>query len=156
MLKTNLNIRSGYRYYKNNVENPVPEKDYVKINNECNRFIIDKVFEGFDVHLPARMGVLSIVGKKREIKFDEDGNPKLPPDWKKTKELWNRNNEAKVRKQLVYITNEHSDGIIYRFFWSKKKILVPYKSLFSLIMTRDNKRRVWQEVLSGKEFAIKY
>lgn len=156
MLKTDKNIRSGYKHYKATKEVATDEKNYVKINNMLNKFIIDKVFEGYDVILPARMGILNIVGTKKEIEFDEDGNPKLPPDWKKTKELWENNPEAKKNRKRMFHTNEHTDGIVYKFFWSKQKMLVAYKSLFSLRMTRENKRRVWQEVLNGKEFALKY
>lgn len=156
MLKTDINIRSGFKYYKKNKEQTVDEKNYVKINNAFNQFIIDKVFDGYDVVLPARMGILSIVGKKKKLSFNEDGTPRLPPDWKKTKKLWDKNPEAKKNKKLVYITNEHTDGIIYSFFWSKLRMLVAYKSVYSLRMVRGNKRRVWREVLNGKEFSLKY
>tara|TARA_R110000772_G_scaffold261973_1_gene380810 strand:+ start:1125 stop:1595 length:471 start_codon:yes stop_codon:yes gene_type:complete len=156
MLKTDENIRSGFKFYKKKYEPAVDEKHYVKILNEFNQFIFDMVFEGYEVHLPAKMGVLSIIGKKKVIKFDEDGRPNLPPDWKKTKALWERNPEAKAEKKLVYITNAHSDGIIYRFFWSKLKMMVTYKSAYSFQATRENKRRIWSEVTAGKEFVIKY
>ncbi|MBV1928912.1 MAG: hypothetical protein KUG81_05310, partial [Gammaproteobacteria bacterium] len=124
MLKTDKNIRSGFKYYKKKYDPAVNEKDYVKILNEFNKFIMDEVFEGYEVHLPAKMGVMSIIGKKRKLTFDEDGNPNLPPDWQKTLALWARNPEAKANKKLMYITNAHSDGIIYRFFWSKLKMMV--------------------------------
>lgn len=156
MLKTDINIRSTFKFYKKNKERVVEEKDYVKINNAFNKFLVDKVFEGYDVVIPAKLGIISIVGTKKELQFDDDGNPLLPPDWKKTKELWDSNPEAKKNKKRIFHTNEHSDGIVYKFFWSKEKVIIPYKTLYSLRMTRDNKRRVWQEILKGKEFNLKY
>lgn len=156
MIKTDINIRSTFKYYKKNKEKKVEEKEYVKINNLFNKFLIDNVFEGYDLVLPGRLGILSIIGKKKKLSFDENGNPKLPPDWKKTKELWEKNPEAKEQKKIVYITNEHSDGIVYSFFWSKKNVIIPYKTLYSLRMTRSNKRRVWSNILQGKEFGLKY
>ena len=156
MLKTDVNIRSGFRFYKKKYEPAVEEKEYVKILNEFNKFIIDEVFDGFAVHLPAKMGILSIIGKKKVIEFDENGKPNLPPDWQKTKALWKKNSEAKAEKKLVYITNAHSDGIIYRFFWSKEKMMVAYKTVYSFQATRENKRRIWKEVTQGKEFVLKY
>lgn len=156
MLKTDINIRSTFKYYKKNKVAVVSEKDYVKINNAFNKFIIDKIFEGYNVTIPARMGTISIVGNKKELTFNEDGTPILPPDWKKTKDLWDRNPEAKKNKKRVFITNEHSDGIIYKFFWSKERVIIPYKTLYSLRMTRTNKRRVWKEIMNGKEFQLKY
>lgn len=156
MLKTNINIRNTFKYYKKNKVAVVSEKDYVKINNAFNKFIIDKVFDGFSVVIPARMGTLSIVGTKKELKFNENGEPLLPPDWKKTKELWDKNPEAKEKGKRVFHTNEHSDGIVYKFFWSKERVIIPYKTLYSLRMTRTNKRRVWKEIMNGKEFQLKY
>jgi len=156
MLRTDENIRSGFKFYKKKYQPAVEEKEYVKILNEFNKFIMDSVFQGYEVHLPAKMGILSIIGKKKKITFDEDGKPNLPPHWKKTKDLWERDPKAKAEKKLVYITNAHSDGIIYRFFWSKLKMMVAYKTVYSFQATRENKRRIWKEVTAGKEFVTKH
>jgi len=154
MVKTDKNIRHSYKTYCANVEQPKDIKVFISIANNFNKFLMDKVLEGFEVILPARTGAISIVGTKQQIRFDIEGNPILPPDWVRTKALWDRNPEAKERKQLVYITNDHTNGVRYKFFWSKKRILIPNKSLYSLRMTRANKRAVSNNINQGKEYFV--
>ena len=115
------NIRSSYREYKKNFSNTVDIKTYIEISTKYIKFLMSKVFEGEEVTLPARLGTIRIVGTRQEVKVDENGNIKgLSPNWKKTKELWDSNSEAKANKKLIYNTNEHSSGIRYKFIWSKK------------------------------------
>jgi len=151
------NVRDSYKLYKKSVENPVDIQTYIKYVNDYHKFLMNKVFEGNEITLPARMGTLCIVGKKQKVSFDEDGKVKgLAPDWVKTKQLWNSNSEAKERKQLLYHTNSHTDNTRYRFAWSKINILAKNKILYSLRMTRDNKRAVHDLILQGKQFITKY
>jgi len=147
------NLRDSYKHYKQMSLTPVDIQTYLKMCGQFNKLLMNKVLEGEEVTLPAKFGTLSIVGKKQKIKFDEQGNViGLPPDWKKTKELWERNPEAKVKKTLVYCTNEHSSNIRYKFLWSKKRVLVENKTLYSLRMTRTNKRAVYKRILEGQEY----
>ena len=147
------NVRQSYDRYKNEVDNPVPVSDYLHITGEYNKFLVEKVLEGHEVMLPARMGTLAILGKKQNIKVDEDGKIRgLAPDWVSTKKLWDENPEAKKRKQLVYHTNEHTDNTRYKFFWHKASVLVGNKTLYSLKMTRGNKRAVHQRIKDGHQY----
>ena len=102
-----------------------------------------------------QLGKLSIYGKKVKVKV-EDGQIKgLAPDWVKTKELWESDKEAKKNKQLVYHFNEETNGIRYKFSWSKNRVLVSNKTLYNLRMTRTNKRELSKLVKEGKEYLIK-
>lgn len=156
MRKTEGNIRESYKIYKKDCDDPVDIKEYIKLNLKFFKFLMSKVFEGHEVTLPGKMGTLSIKGKKEELKFRKDGSPILPINYAATKELWKRCPECEKKKQKVYHTNEHSDGVSYRFFWSKKNIFVINKEFFSLIMTRTNKREVSRMVKQeGKKYPIK-
>lgn len=148
------NIRDSYKLYKEEAEYPVIDiKSYINIAAEYNKFLMNKIFEGEIVTLPARLGTLGILGKKQKITYDENGNIKgLAPDWVKTKKLWDSNPEAKAKKQLMYHINEHSSYIRYKFFWSKNRVLVSNKTLYSLRISRDNKREINKRVVSGQEF----
>ena len=150
------NIRDSYKHYRESSKNPVDIKTYITLCNEYNKFLIGKVLDGEEVTLPSRMGTLSIIGRKQKIQFDEEGNVKgLAPDWVKTKKLWDENPDAKKRKQLVYHTNEHSSNIRYKYLWSKSRVLVTNKTLYSLQITRTNKREVHKRILQGKEYLTK-
>lgn len=156
MVKTDRNIRDSYKHYKKSVENPIDIKTYISIANNFNNFLMDKVLDGLEVVLPARLGVMSIVGTKQKIKFDNNGNPILPPDWVKTKKLWEDNPEAKANKTLVYQTNDHTNGIRYKLLWSKKRVLVENKNLYSFRLTRTHKREINHKVVNeGKEYFVK-
>lgn len=151
------NVRDSYKSYKQSTENPVDIKTYILYANEYHKFLVEKVFNGDEVTLPLRSGTLSIIGRKQKITFDEEGKMKgLAPDWVKTKQLWDSNPEAKEKKQLLYHTNSHTDNTIYRFLWSKKRILTENKILYSLKMTRENKRRVHNLIKEGKKYVTKF
>lgn len=158
IIKTEGNIRQSYKLYKKNVNKPVVDiKHYIYLANDYNKFLMEKVFEGEEVTLPMKLGTLSIVGRKEEIRFDENGKPNLAPNWAKTKELWDRNPDAKKRKQIIYCLNEQTQGIRYKVSWSKRLMMVENKILYSLKMTRENKRRIHKEVtINKKEYFVKY
>lgn len=147
------NIRTSYTQYKRECKDIVDIKTYLLISSLYIKFLMEKVIEGFEVTLPAMMGTLKIVGLQQKVRFDEDGKIiGLSPNWKKTMEFWNSNPQAKEEKKLIYNTNEHSSGIRYKFLWSKRRILTSNKTIYSLIMTRANKREVYHKVINGKEY----
>ena len=154
MNKKYLNIRDSYkRYHKINPD--IPLKMYVGIVNGYMKFLIKKLLLKGEVLLPERMGFLQIVGKVVKARF-EDGEIKgLAPDWAGTKKLWEDDKEARENKQLAYHFNEDTGGIRYRFFWSKRNALVFNKTLYSLKMTRTNKRILSTLIKEGKEYLIK-
>lgn len=151
------NVRDSYKLYKQTAENPVDMKTYIAYANEYNKFLAEKILEGNEVTLPSRFGTVTVVGKKQKVSFNDDGTIKgLAPDWVKTKELWARNPEAKENKKLLYHTNNHTDNTRYKFFWSKQRILIQNKILYSLRMTRDNKRAVHNLIKEGKNYVTKF
>ena len=155
MQKTELNIRSSYKRYFKEVENPLDSKTYISIANKYMEFLIKKVLEGEEVTLPARLGTLFIQGVKKNLKFNKDGVPLLPPDWSKTKKLWDNNPEAKINKKLVYCLNEETDGVVYKLHWSKNRVPIENKLYYNFILTRANKRAIHNNIKQGKEYLIK-
>lgn len=140
-----MTIRDTYKYYKSKSKNPVSISVYTKIINAYICFIMGYVFEGIEVSLPSRFGSIKIVGRKQKVSFDEEGNIKgLSPNWRRTKELWDSDPQAKLDKKLVYNTNENTNGVIYRFHWSKGLCTLKFKSIYSIVMTRANKRELFR------------
>lgn len=147
------NLRDSYSLYKKTVENPVDIQTYLVLTAEYNKFLINKVLDGKEVTLPSRMGTLSIVGREQQIKIDEDGKIKgLAPDWVGTKKMWDSNPEAKRLKKLLFHTNPHTDNVRYKYLWSKKNVLVENKTLYSLRLTRTNKRAVHAKIMQGAPY----
>lgn len=151
MVKTDANIRSSYKRYIKSRVGDVPLNTFLSIANGYMEFLVDKILDGEEVALPARLGSMKIVGTKRTLVFDSEGKPKLPPDWVKTKELWANNPEAKAERKLVYHLNEETDGIVYRYHWSRVRVFMENKDIYALRMTRQNKRAVNKKVVKDKK-----
>lgn len=147
------NIRDSYKYYKKNSSAPVEINTYLAISMGFIKFLMSLVMSGDEVVLPAKLGVFRVNGKKQKIRFDDAGHVKgLSPNWARTKLLWKSSEEARLKKQLVYNTNEHSDSLRYKFLWSKRRSIVENKNLYTLTMTRANKRELAARIKSGQEF----
>lgn len=153
-MKKFYNTRDSYVVYKNMSVNPINISQYVQIINHFMKFLSFKLLSTGEINIPERLGKLSIFGKKVNVRI-EDGEIKgLAPDWVKTKQLWESDEEAKNNKQLVYHFNEETNGIRYKFAWSKNRVLVSNKTLYNLRMTRSNKRELSRLVREGKEYLI--
>ena len=153
-MKKFYNTRDSYVVYKNISVNPINISQYVQIINHFMKFLSSKLLSTGEIIIPERLGKLSIFGKKVKIRI-EDGKIKgLAPDWVKTKELWDSDSIAKQNKQLVYHFNEETNGIRYKFAWSKNRVLVSNKTLYNLRMTRSNKRELSKLAREGKEYLI--
>jgi hypothetical protein len=145
------NLTHSYSLYKKENKNYIDLSLYLKINHLFLKFIIKLILEGVEVVLPSKLGKLSVRGKKQKIRYDENGNLKgLAPNWVATKKLRESNEEAKKARKIVYHTNLHSDGIRYKYYWRKN--FISNKSLYSLRITRENKRALSKLIFSGKDY----
>jgi len=151
--KTELNTRSAIKGHTQRIEMPFETK--IKIANEYMEFLMEKVLDGEEVTLPAKTGTLQIRGTKKKLSFNEDGTPRLPPNWAATKRLWERDPEAKANKKVVYCLNEETNGVVYKAHWSKNAVAIENKMYYSLILTRANKRAINKRIKEGKEYLIK-
>ena len=150
-----LSISTSYRYYQKQ-GGTLTEEEYKKLIRSYLKNISDKILRGIEILLPGRMGSMKITGRKVKPKFDNGKVKGLAPDWKATKDLWNRCSECKENKQLVYHLNEHSDGYRYKFYWEKTKALISERNqpMYSFVPTRTNKRRLCELIKSGKEYLL--
>ncbi len=153
-MKKFYNTRDSYVVYKNMSVNPINISQYVQIINHFMKFLSSKLLSTGEINIPERLGRLSIFGKKVNVRIENGEIKGLAPDWVKTKQLWDSDEEAKNNKQLVYHFNEETNGIRYKFFWSKNRVLVSNKTLYNLRMTRSNKRELSKLVREGKEYLI--
>lgn len=155
MAKNYFNTRDSYKTYSRTSDSPVDISTYLVVVNGFMKYFMLRLFEIGKVTFPFRLGYLQILGKKVKVRFEEGVIKGLAPDWANTKKLWEEDEEAKKNKQLVYHFNEHTDGIRYRFFWSKARAVVANKTLYNLKLTRNNKRTLSKLIEEGKEYLIK-
>lgn len=148
------NISKSYKTYKRDSNEPIELTNYLKIANGFMKHLYNVLVDKGEVRIPERLGVIKIIGRKTKIRVEDGVIKGLVPDWKSTKELWDRDPESKENKQLVYHFNELTDGIRYKFLWSRRRVLVSNKSLYDLKMTRANKRNLSKLIQEGKEYLI--
>lgn len=151
------NILDSYKNYrKAGGSSTVTRLEYCKVVNDFNKHIIDLIFDNNEVKLPEKMGTISVKGKKIITEFDEELGriSNQAPDYGETKKLWARCPECKERKQMVYHLNEHTNGVRYRFFWSRERMIVENKLFYTMVFTRTNKRNLSHLIKGGTEFYI--
>lgn len=149
------NLRSSYKDYKQGVSNPVDINTYLKIAQGFILYIMRKLFEGHDIQLGPgdSLGTLGVRGRKIATFTDKNGEIKgAAPSWSKTKKLWDENPEAKANRQLVYCTNEHTNGLTFKIVWFKKDMRLHNKSYYTIIFSRKNKRTLSKLIKEGKEY----
>lgn len=155
-MKNNLcTVRTSYNFYKENSENPLSMQEYHSIVYGFFKFMLEQLYAAREIKIPCKLGTMQIIGRKRKPTIGEDGKIKnLSPDWKQTKLLWERCEECKKRKQLVFHLNEHTSGVRYKFLWKKENMLVDTKNLYYFKPARDTKRELAKLINNGKEFFV--
>lgn len=146
-------INDVYKFYRKVSINPVNKKTFVLLWKEFADLTTTDIVNGRDFTMPFRIGVLGIRKKKIRIKLNPDGSIDkrcLRPDWKSTKELWERDKEAKERKQIVFHLNKHFGGFNCKWFWDKSTCCVPNQTAYSLVMSRENKRKLAKAIFTGE------
>lgn len=155
-MKNNLcTVRTSYNFYKENSENPLSMQEYYSIVYGFFKFMLEQLYATKEIKIPGKLGAMQIIGRKKKPMIGEDGKIKnLSPDWKQTKLLWERCEECKERKQLVFHLNEHTSGVRYKFLWKKENMLVDTKNLYYFKPARDVKRHLAKLINNGKEFFV--
>lgn len=127
---------------------------WLRICKKFNHMKMDSILNGHIFNMPFRLGSLGIIQYKRRINFDKNGKlltKGLVPDWHKTYVLWKKlYPECKTQqdykkvphKKVVYRTNEHTDGRIFRFHWKKKYCNVKNISAYQFVIGKQYKKKL--------------
>ena len=149
-----------YERYKKDYAHKYPQyvcskKFYSKVFGHLMERVIEMlIYENKGLHFPYINGSLRILKEKPEPKFRKDGEliNRPPVDYKKTKELWERDPEAKENKQKVYHTNEHTNGYVMKWYFTRDKMHHQYKPYYMFKISQLNKERLTEALLKhGKE-----
>jgi len=153
-----VNIRDSYKWYKENAQHPkVHISIYMKIATGFMKFLAKKIVAGFQVQLgnAHSLGVFAVVGKKVRVKIDEEtGKVRgLMVNWKATNELWASNPELR-RKEYVYYTNDHTNGVKYNLVWWKTNMNIGNKHLYSFTFCKPLRKELSASINEGKEYLV--
>lgn len=153
-----------YKYYKKNVKPikklitnelsigsyDVSNKLFTQILSDFNESIIKMmIHENFEYKVQYNLGSIRIKKYKAKYKFKEDGDldtRTLPVNWKETKDLWEKDQDAKNKKILVFYSNSHTNGYRYKFYWNKNKAKTKGIKIISFKTTRTNNRYLAEQL----------
>lgn len=144
-----------YRTFVKNsstVKKVVDVKTYSLILKTMFKLMWEDILEGHEIVLPLRLGTIQITGIKTKPKFNDKGELMLPVDWGSTNKMWKEHPELKEKKQLVYFTNDHTNGVRYKVKWSKQGVIFKNKIIYEFVAARANLRQLAQVIKNGKQY----
>jgi thiol-disulfide isomerase/thioredoxin len=143
-------LRELYKEYKSMSDNPVEYKVYAELLKEYNDRIIKAIiYDNLEYKMPYRLGYLRLQ-KLKKIPFFKDGKlikKHISPDWKRTKEFWEKEYPGLTTEELDLIPdkkvlihhNDHTDGYSARWYWDKRFSNVKNQSCYIFKATRTAK-----------------
>ena len=148
---TNSNgTKEAWRWIKKrkwlNIGQPITEYQLGQIVKAINNTLQDQLLSGKDVTFPYRMGRLEVRKFKSKLEY-RDGKviTNLPIDWKKTTELWWKDEESRNKKSLIRF-----EGIDrFTIYYNKGKAKYQNKSFYKFIPTRTLKKRLRNNITNG-------
>lgn len=146
-------IKQIYRFYRRKADKPVDFHTFKRVWEAfVGEVITNIIMRGKDFLMPS-LGTVGIRKQKVIVAMTPDGDIDkryLRPDWKATKELWKKDEEAKKNKQLVFHLNKHFNGYNCKWYWDKFTCDVINNTAYSLIMTRTNKRALAKAIFDDE------
>lgn len=121
--------------------------------------------EAFEYKIPARMGYLRIRSSKLKYKI-RDGRiiPKKGIiNWGECRKLWYEMNPGLTLKEIklikdkpiIFYTNEHTNGEVYRWYWDKHTCMVPRHTIYTFEPVKQNRIKLG-EISNDDNFECKY
>ena len=140
-------ISDMFRYFRRNTKDEdflLERRDFCKVISLLNMKAMDRVIERAEtLKFPSRMGEIRIIGKELDISKEKS----LSIDWKKSNEL----------KKKVYLLNDDTDNIRYRFVWNARGNFsnCPNKTRYFYKPSRIQSRRI-KDCLRSDDKSINY
>jgi hypothetical protein len=117
----------------------IPYSLYVLITTKYLNKLRDRLYKGFKVWLPYRLGHLQIIKKKMFFQSQLSKNRGI--NWEAT------NKYGKVIPHL----NEHTGGFKYLYYWDKKKTRINNSKHYRFVPTRELKRTLAYLIKENKQ-----
>lgn len=141
-IKSHFGMNDYYRFYKKNYNKDIEYKKYSNIISDYNKEIINLILnKSLEYKIPILNFLITIRKEQRspQIKNGELYNNR-PIDFKKTLELWSKDEDAKNKKILLRFNNNHTSGYVFRIFSKNHESRVKNKKYYKFLPSRLFKR----------------
>jgi hypothetical protein len=141
-----------YKFYKSSSKKPVDSKRFNKIVSEFNSKIIDLIINDGLEFTPKMLQFTFCVRKIKRIPRIENGKliNTTPIDWKATKDLWDKYEDAKDNKTIIRYLNNHTSKYIFRIKALREHVKYKNKHVFKFKPCRSFQRSLSKRILNTK------
>ena len=144
-----LGVYDAYKWLRKNKwlnVGPISEHDYYAIIRNINKALIAKFLITGNIHLPNRMGELSLRKYPAKITL-ENGKVKtnLPIDWDATLTLWSEDKESYNKKTLIRAEEKE----LFKVLYDKSKAKYNNKSFYNFVINREFRLAIGKQIKSG-------
>lgn len=128
------------------VGRPLKEHEFYSIIREMNNLLAEEIERGYTVVFPSRMGQLELRKVPQNV-IIKDGHLKIPYpiDWDKTLKLWYTDEEARKKKQFIYMEAPY----VYKVKYSKRKADYENQSFYQFELNRNIKKSLKEHIKQG-------
>lgn len=150
-VRNSFGVKDIYRHIRKNhwydIGCPVTEKDFYAIIRNVNNMLAENISDGKLVVLPSKMGSLELKKTPVGVRL-KNGKLKItyPIDWKKTRELWEEDEEARKQNILVRFENDYVYYVHYRKFGATYN----NKLFYHFVLNAFIKRTIKDNINNGK------
>lgn len=159
IIPNECSFKDMYETYKFFCEahKPIEIKVYMEVLTDFMKYIIQLVFLGHRVELPYRCGALCIMGYKPSIENIVEKKKHLNVDWGATNRLAPRPPRGirlETPRVLICHTNEHSNGVIYKFFWKKNFSKIKNAVIYKFKLAKANRHALSETIKMGMDYML--
>lgn len=147
-IKTDFSMPDYFKFYKEKYGVVESKGLYNNIITDFNNQLQDLIIEEGLIYKMPYLNLELLLKKEKRKPRIVDGKliNNLPIDWKKTNELWAKDEEAKEKKLLIRINNSHTSGFIFRIYCKKFKCTLKNRGLYKFRTIREFGRKLGRAI----------
>ena len=143
--------KQAWRWIKKNkwlnIGQPITERQFGYIIKKINGYLVSKLLNGSDIHLPLGMGKIELRKYKSKIRIQNNKVvTNLPVDWKRTIDWWKKDSEAYKNKCLL----RHETKMLFSIHYNKKRATYKNKNFYQFIINRRVKKLLSDKIKNNE------
>lgn len=149
-IKVDYGMFDYYKYYVKNSGSDIDRTTFNKIVSDFNSEIANAIInEGLEFKPKYVQLTICVRKSKRVPRIDENGKliNTMPVDYKSTKELWERDPEAKEKKLVLRYLNNHTGKYVFRIKAIKSGYTYSNKKYYKFKAVRKFARDLGKRIL---------